>query len=141
METANTTMITIETTVNAPVEKVWDYWNAPEHIIKWNSASPDWHTPRAENDLRPGGKIASRMEARDGSMGFDFWGIYDEVRNNEYIEYTLGDGRKVQISFAANGNTTQITERFDPENVNPREMQQYGWQAILDSFKTYTEAN
>lgn len=141
METANATMITIETTVNAPVEKVWNYWNAPEHITKWNSASPDWHTPRAENDLRPGGKIASRMEAKDGSMGFDFWGIYDEVRNHEYIEYTLGDGRKVKINFATNGNSTKITESFDPENVNPREMQQYGWQAILDSFKHYTEAN
>jgi uncharacterized protein YndB with AHSA1/START domain len=141
METANATMITIETTVNAPVEKVWNYWNTPEHITRWNSASPDWHTPRAENDLRPGGKISARMEAKDGSMGFDFWGIYDEVRNNEYIEYTLGDGRKVTINFATNGNTTRITERFDPETTNPREMQQGGWQAILDSFKRYTETN
>lgn len=141
METAKTTMITIETTVNAPIEKVWNYWNTPTHITRWNSASPDWHTPSAENDLRPGGKISARMEAKDGSMGFDFWGVYDIVRNHEYIEYTLGDGRKVTINFATNGNTTKITERFDPENTNPREMQQGGWQAILDSFKRYTEAN
>jgi uncharacterized protein YndB with AHSA1/START domain len=92
METANKTKITIETTVQAPIEKVWKCWTSPEHITKWNNASDDWHTPFAENDLKPGGKFSSRMEARDGSVGFDFWGIYDEVKINERIEYTMGDG-------------------------------------------------
>ena len=84
--------ITVEAIVNAPVEKVWKLWTSPEHIIKWNNASDDWHTPKAENDLREGGKFLSRMEAKDGSFGFDFGGVYDVVKNNEYIEYTLGDG-------------------------------------------------
>ena len=94
METQNKTVITIESTVNAPVEKVWQYWSKPEHITKWNNASDDWHTPRAENDLRTGGKFSARMEAKDGSMGFDFGGMYDDVRENELIAYTIGDGRK-----------------------------------------------
>ena len=99
METQNKTVITVENTVNAPIEKVWEYWEKPEHITKWSNASDDWHTPRAENDLRTGGKFVSRMEAKDGSMGFDFGGTYDEVRNNEYIEYTMGDTRKVKVTF------------------------------------------
>lgn len=139
METQNKTVITIETTVNAPIEKVWEYWGKPEHITKWNNASDDWHTPHAENDLRKGGKFSSRMEAKDGSFGFDFGGIYDEVRKNEYIEYTLGDGRKVKVNFTANGNETKVTECFEIEGQNPAEMQRAGWQAILDNFKKYTE--
>src|SRR3977135_4303358 len=102
--------ITVKNTVNAPVEKVWKLWTGPEHIIKWNNASDDWHTPRAENDLRPGGSFLSRMEAKDGSMGFDFGGIYDVVRNNEYIEYTIGDGRKVKITFTGQGDKTKVVE-------------------------------
>lgn len=141
METQETTIITVENTINAPVEKVWEFWSKPEHITKWCSASDDWHTPRAENDLRTGGKFLSRMEAKDGSFGFDFGGVYDEVRNNEYIEYTMGDGRKVKITFSANGNTTKVVESFDAESTNPVEMQRGGWQAILDNFKKYTEAN
>lgn len=139
METENKTVITVETTINAPVEKVWEYWTKPEHITKWNYASEDWHTPSAENDLRVCGHFTSRMEAKDGSMGFDFGGVYDKVKPNEIIEYTLGDGRKVKIIFSTDGNTTKVVESFDAENTNPVEMQKSGWQAILTNFKNYTE--
>ena len=141
METQNKTIITIENTINAPVKKVWEYWTKPEHIIKWNNASDDWHTPRAENDLRVGGSFVARMEAKDGSMGFDFGGIYDEVKNNEYIEYTIGDGRKVNITFTGNDNTTKVVESFEAESTNPVDMQRACWQNILDNFKKYTESN
>ena len=131
----------IERTCNAPVEKVWQYWTQPEHITKWNSASDDWHTPRAENDVREGGKFQIRMEAKDGSMGFDFFGVYDKVKRNEYIEYTMGDGRKVQVSFTGEGNKTKLVESFEAENTNSVELQKGGWQSILDSFKKHTETN
>ena len=140
METKEKTVVTVSTVINAPVAKVWEYWSKPEHITQWCSASDDWHAPKAENDLRTGGKFSTRMEAKDGSMGFDFGGVYDEVKNNEYIEYTMGDGRKVQVSFAAKGNTTAIVEKFEAEEMNPVEMQRGGWQAILDNFKNYTES-
>lgn len=104
MNTTNQVNITVEATVNAPVETVWNAWTSPEHIVKWNCASEDWHTPKAENDVRTGGKFMSRMEAKDGSFGFDFEGIYDEVKVNEIIAYTLGDNRKVRITFNGNGN-------------------------------------
>ena len=139
MSTEKKIAITIETVVNAPVEKVWENWNAPEAIIKWNSAHPDWHTPWATNDLRVGGKITSRMEAKDGSMGFDFGGTYDEVELHKTIAYTLGDDRKVRITFTPEGNRTRVTETFDAEDQNPHDMQRAGWQAILDNFKSYTE--
>ncbi len=116
METQNKTIITVENSINAPVEKVWQYWTQPEHITKWNNASDDWHTPRAENDLRVGGSFVSRMEAKDGSVGFDFGGVYDQVRNNEYIEYTLGDGRKVKITFSGQGSTTEVVENFEAKH-------------------------
>jgi uncharacterized protein YndB with AHSA1/START domain len=141
METANKTMITVETTVNAPVEKVWNYWGGPEHITKWCTATPEWHTPTAANDLRTGGKFSSRMEAKDGSMGFDFGGIYDEVKDHERIAYTMGDGRTVEVNFSKEGNATKIVETFEAESMNPVEMQRGGWQAILDNFKKYTESN
>lgn len=141
METQQKTVLTVETTINAPVEKVWQYWTSPEHITQWCSASDDWHTPTAENDLRTGGKFSSRMEAKDGSMGFDFAGVYDEVRSNDYLEYTMGDGRKVDITFSAIGNQTKVIENFEAETTNPIEMQQGGWQAIIDNFKKYTESN
>lgn len=140
MATQEKTVITIESTINAPVEKVWELWTKPEHITKWNHASDDWHSPYAENDLRVGGKFAARMEAKDGSMGFEFGGIYDEVRNNEYIEYTLGDGRKVMVTFTTDGGSTRVVESFDAENTHPHDMQRGGWQAILDNFKKYTES-
>ena len=135
------TVITVENTVNAPVEKVWEYWNKPEHIVNWAAASDDWHTIRAENDLRAGGSFNSRMEAKDGSFGFDFCGIYDEVRINEYMGYTLDDGRKVSINFSTDGNSTRVLESFDAEQTNPIEMQRTGWQNIMDNFKKYTEAS
>lgn len=141
METQETTVITVESIIDAPVAKVWESWTKPEHITKWSFASDDWHTPWAENDLRVGGKFASRMEAKDGSFGFDFGGVYDAVTENEYIEYTLGDGRKVKISFTPQGNKTKVVESFDAENTNSVELQRGGWQAILDNFKKYTEAN
>lgn len=140
METASKTAITVEATVIAPVEKVWEFWTNPTHITKWCAASDDWHTPRAENDLRTGGSFSSRMEAKDGSFGFDFGGIYDAVETNKLIAYTLGDGRKVSIVFAAGGSDTKVTETFDAESENAVEMQRAGWQAILDNFKKYTEA-
>lgn len=141
METANKTKVTVEATVNATVEKVWKYWTSPEHICKWNTASPEWHTPRAENDLNVGGKFTSRMEAKDGSMGFDFWGIYDEVKTNELIASTMGDGRMLKVVFTSANNATKIEETFEAETENPLEMQRGGWQAILNNFKKYTEEN
>jgi uncharacterized protein YndB with AHSA1/START domain len=141
METANKTTITVETTVKAPVEKVWKFWTEPEHIKKWNYASEDWHTPHAENDLRVGGQFSSRMEAKDGSFGFDFGGIYDAIKEHEHIGYTIGDGRKVTIDFKGQGKETKVIETFEAENTHSIEMQKGGWQAILNNFKKYTEAN
>ena len=141
METATKTTITVENTVKAPVEKVWSFWTKPEHITKWNNASDDWHTPHAENDLRTGGKFLARMEAKDGSFGFDFGGVYDEVKTNELISYTIGDGRKVAIEFTDNGNETKVVETFEAEDINSIDLQRTGWQAILDNFKKYVENN
>ncbi len=133
--------IKIETKVNAPIEKIWDYWVEPEHIVQWSHASDDWHTPRAENDIRTGGKFVSRMEARDGSMGFDFGGVYDEVIQYKRIAYTMGDDRSVTIDFNEENDGVRIVQSFDPESRNSREMQRDGWQAILDNFKKYVEGN
>ena len=141
METKNAVFITVENTVNAPIEKVWLYWTNPGHISKWNNASDDWHTPSAENDLRIGGSFVFRMEAKDGSMGFDFTGVYDAVKTHEYIEYTIADGRKVKIYFSENGNSTKVVESFEAETVHSTDLQKSGWQAILDNFKKYTEAH
>lgn len=139
METNEKTQITVETTVNVPVEKAWKVWTTPDDIVHWNNASDDWHTPKAENDVRVGGKFNCRMEAKDGSFGFDFWGVYDEVKPNELIAYTLGDDRKVSVIFKGNGNETRIVETFEAENTNPIDMQKGGWQAILNNFKKYAE--
>jgi uncharacterized protein YndB with AHSA1/START domain len=133
--------ITVENTVKAPVEKVWQFWTLPEHITKWSNASDDWHTPFAENDLKVGGKFLSRMEAKDGSFGFDFGGVYDNVKINQVIAYTIGDGRKVKINFSPNGDETKIVETFEAEKTNSVEMQKGGWQSILDNFKKYAETN
>ena len=132
-------IITIKTIVNASIETVWTYWTEPEHIKKWNSASEDWHTTVAENDLRVHGKFLSRMEAKDGSFGFDFGGVYDEIKLYDVIAYTLGDERKVRIDFVFKDNKTEVTETFEAESTNSIEMQQAGWQSILDNFKRYTE--
>ena len=135
------TVVTVESTIQAPVEKVWETWTQPKHITQWCNASEDWQAPRAENDLREGGSFVTRMEAKDGSMGFDFGGVYDAVRKNEYIEYTMADGRKVQITFYPKGKETKVVESFEAESQNPVELQRGGWQAILDNFKKYTESN
>lgn len=141
METGNKVTITVESIVHAPVEKVWEYWTEPQHITKWSFASDDWHAPHAENDVRVGGKFLTRMEAKDGSFGFDFGGVYDEVQINELISYTLGDGRKVTITFVAQENGTKVLESFEAEGTHPIEQQQAGWQAFLDNFKTYCETS
>jgi len=140
MESTNKT-ITVSAIVNAPIGKVWEYWTTPENIIEWNSASEDWHTPRAENDLRVGGKFFSRMEAKDGSFGFDFGGVYDGVIEHKLISYTMGDGRKVEVNFLDEGDATKIIETFEAESANSFEQQKGGWQAILDNFKRYTESH
>ncbi|WP_313807223.1 SRPBCC family protein [Flavobacterium sp.] len=133
--------ITVAATVNAPMNKVWQFWSEPEHIVNWNNASNDWHTTKAVNDLKRGGNFNYRMEAKDGSFGFDFEGKYSEVILNESIEYTIADGRKVQILFEALDDETHITETFEAEEVHPEELQQDGWQAILNNFKRYTETH
>jgi uncharacterized protein YndB with AHSA1/START domain len=141
MATLEKTAITIGAEINAPVEKVWEFWTNPKHIVHWNNASDDWHTPKAENDLRVGGKFLSRMEAKDGSMGFDFIGAYSKVEPLRQIEYTLEDDRRVQISFAAEGDKTTVTETFEAEQENSRELQQSGWQSIVNNFKRYVETS
>ena len=140
METkAELKVITVQTVIKAPVKKVWRLWSEPNHIINWCSASDDWHTPRAENDLRADGKFLTRMEARDGSFGFDFTGKYNKVELYKQINYAIDDGRKVEILFDENDNETIVRESFDAENINSVEDQKKGWQAILDSFKKYVE--
>lgn len=133
--------ITVQATVSAPVEKIWELWNSPEHIIKWYAASNEWHTPKAKNDLRTGGKFLYRMEARDGSVGFDFEGTYETVIKYVLIVYSIADGRKVKIYFAGEGGETNIVETFEAENTHTTEQQRAGWQAILNNFKKYTEEN
>lgn len=131
--------ITIKTSVHAPLQQVWECWTSPEHIVKWNAASEDWHCPRATNDLREGGCFTSRMEAKDGSMGFDFGGVYTKVIPMETIAYTMGDDRKVKVHFEEREGKTNVVEIFEPEEENSRERQQEGWQSILDKFKEYTQ--
>ncbi len=140
METKTKTAITVEVTVKAPVEKVWQYFNAPEHIVNWAHASDDWHAPAASNDLQVGGKLTTTMAAKDGSFSFEFWGIYTEIVEHKFIAYTLGDDRKVTITFTSQGNETKVVETFEAEDTHSIEMQQGGWQAILNNFKKYTEA-
>ena len=140
METLKKSVISVQTKIDAPISLVWKYWTTPEDITRWNNASDDWHTPRAENDLRTGGKFSYRMEARDGSTGFDFGGVYDKVILNKQIDYTIGDGRKVNIVFSTVGNKTEVVETFETENIHSIEIQRNGWQSILDNFKKYAEA-
>lgn len=133
------TSITIEATILADVKKVWDAWTKPEHITKWNFASDDWQCPSAENDLTPGGKYKARMEAKDGSFGFDFEAVYDDIVEHEKIAYTMLDGRKAVTTFKEEDGKTQVTTTFDAEGTNPVDMQRDGWQAILNNFKNYVE--
>lgn len=141
MENSRANRITVETVVNAPIDKVWRQWSTPSDIMKWNSANEDWHTPHAENDLRAGGKFMSRMEAKDGSFGFDFGGVYDEVEHHKKIAYTMEDGRQVEVVFEEDGQDTIVKETFDAESQNSLELQRSGWQSILDNFKRYVESN
>ena len=132
-------MITVQSNINAPIEKVWECWTTPEHITKWNNASDDWYTPYAENDLRAGGKFKSTMASKDGAISFDFEGEYSLIEQNRTIKYAMADGRKVEINFATMKSEVVLIESFDPEKLNPEEMQRSGWQAILDNFKRYVE--
>lgn len=137
MEHTERTSITVETTVPVSPELAWAYWTEPKHIVEWNQASADWHTPRAENDLRVGGKFSSRMESRDGKYGFDFGGVYDAVEPYHTLNSTLGDERKVFVTFEPVASGTRIIETFEAESENTVELQRQGWQAILDSFRSY----
>lgn len=131
--------ITIEAVVAATRERVWACWTAPEHIVSWNFASDGWCCPNAESDLRVGGRYRARMEAKDGSFGFDFEAIYDEVSAPQALTYTMEDGRKVTTRFEMQGGSTRVTQTFDAEESNSIEVQRDGWQAILDNFKAYVE--
>ncbi|MBN8538426.1 MAG: SRPBCC family protein [Deltaproteobacteria bacterium] len=133
--------IQIEATISTTLPKVWQYWTEPNHITQWNFAVPEWCCPRATNDLSVGGKYSARMEAKDGSFGFDFEAIYNEVIIQKKLAYTLTDGRKVVTSFERVGDATKVTTVFDAENQNPVEMQKNGWQSILNNFKKYAEEN
>lgn len=135
------TTITVETIVRAPIEKVWEFWTKPEHIVKWAFASDDWEAPHAENDVRVGGKFKTVMSAKDKSASFDFAGVYTNIRNYDLIEYDMSDGRHAKIDFKEISDGVKITTVFDPENENPLEMQHSGWQSILDNFKKYAESN
>ena len=136
----NENTITVQTNIQVPIEKAWEFWSGPEHITQWNFATEEWHCPKAENDLKPGGRFVWRMEAKDGSMGFDYSGTYVKVIPNELIEKKLDDDRMVRINFKSQDNSTLITETFEAENQNPIELQRNGWQAILDNFKRYAES-
>lgn len=137
----NKVKVTIQAQINASPNKVWDFWTNPKHIVNWNFASDDWCCPRAENDLRVGGKYSARMEAKDKSFGFDFECTYTEVVNLKTINYTMGDGRTAHTTFEPSNNGTKVTTIFDAEGTNSVEMQKNGWQAILNNFKKYTESH
>lgn len=137
----NSVLLSIDTIVEAPVEKVWKYWTLPEHITQWNQASDDWYCPSATNDLKAKGSFSYRMAAKDGSFSFDFSGIYDEVIVHKKIKYTLEDNRTVNIDFIPQGSHIKIIESFEAEETNSLDLQQGGWQAILNNFKKYTETN
>lgn len=141
MQTKNFTVITVSAFIHAPVEKVWNYFSQPAHITKWYFASDDWHAPYADNDLKVNGKFKTTMAAKDGSMGFDFEGVYSNVIPEKLIEYQLADSRTVKVEFINRDNYTEIIETFDAENENSPEMQKAGWQSILDNFKRYVESN
>ncbi|MES2811041.1 MAG: SRPBCC domain-containing protein [Bacteroidota bacterium] len=132
--------ITVRTTLNTPVEKVWDYFTKPEHIVNWNFASDDWHCPKSENNLEVGKQFMSTMASKDGSISFDFTGTYTEIIPHKRIVYSIdGDGRKVIAKFQVLDGKTIVTEIFEPESQNPIELQRGGWQSILNNFKKYTE--
>jgi uncharacterized protein YndB with AHSA1/START domain len=134
-------IIHIQVTVAAPIEKTWDYYTNALHIQNWNFATEDWHCPEATSDLQVGGKFSYRMEAKDGSFAFDFEGAFDEVKINEKLAYTISDGRKVEVFFEDHHHQSEVRIHFEAEEMNPAELQQQGWQAILNNFKMYVEHN
>ena len=132
-------LLVVSSIVNAPIQQVWQYWNQPEHIINWNFASEDWHCPKAENNLIVNGEFHYLMAAKDASFSFDFWGTYTAIEFEKSIEIILGDGRKLWVHFEGSNNGTKVTESFEPESENSVELQQMGWQSIVDNFKKYVE--
>lgn len=132
--------ITVETTINSDLNTVWEAWNNPEDIKKWNAAQDDWHTTQSTVDLREGGTFSSRMEAKDGSVGFDFEGTYTRIEPKKVIAYEMSDGREVTVRFAEQPDGVLVEEIFDAETENPPEMQRQGWQSILDNFRRHVEA-
>lgn len=140
METLEKNTITVEATIDQPVERVWEYWTNPEHITAWCAVSGEWHALFVENDLRTGGHFKTTMAAQDGSRTFDFQGVYTLVEPYRSLEYTIEDGRKVQVTFTRQGNRTKITETFEAEEVNPVDAQRVGWQAMLDNFNAFVES-
>jgi uncharacterized protein YndB with AHSA1/START domain len=135
------TTITVETIIQSSVEKLWEYWTEPEHIVNWAFASDHWEAPHAENDVRVGGKFRTVMAAKDKSASFDFTGVYSTVKIPELLEYDMDDGRHVKVEFAKLPQGVRVIETFEPEETNPKEMQKSGWQAILDNFKRYVEGS
>jgi uncharacterized protein YndB with AHSA1/START domain len=131
--------LTVQALARTDLNTAWSAYNTPDDITQWNTPDPSWHSPRSQVDLREGGKFNTRMEAKDGSMGFDFEGTYTKVVPNEVIEYRMGDGREAIVRFSEEPEGTRIRVDFDPESENPTEMQQEGWQAILDNFARYVE--
>lgn len=132
-------LITIEATINAPIETVWDLWTKPEHVMQWNHASKDWHCPKASSDFIVNGEFHYTMAAKDGSVDFDFWGTFTKIIDKSFIEIYLGDGRELNIQFETDGDGTKVIETFEPEEVNSIDLQKQGWQAILTNFKSYVE--
>ena len=131
--------ITVESVVKADLNRVWAAWNNPEDIKRWNAASDDWHTPQARVDLREGGKFVARMEAKDGSEGFDFEGTYTRIEPSKLIEYRMSDGREVRVEFKPQPGGVLVKETFDAETENTADLQRQGWQAILDNFAKHVE--
>ncbi len=140
MNDTKPTTITVETQINAPIDKVWKMWNDPKDIVQWNHASSDWHAPRSSNDLRVGGKFNTTMAAKDGSVSFDFIGEYTAVQPNQFIAYKIADGRQVHIKFSNEGAQTKVVESFEAETKHPLDIQRDGWQAILDNFRKHVES-
>lgn len=132
-------LLSVTSTIQAPIEKVWDFWTKEKHVIHWNFAIAEWHCPIATNNLVEGGEFHYTMAAKDNSMSFDFWGTYQKIEIHKYIEIVLGDGRAMKVKFESAGTNTVVTEEFEPEQQNPPERQQAGWQMILDNFKKYVE--
>ncbi|WP_264210692.1 SRPBCC family protein [Leisingera thetidis] len=135
----NKQQITIGTTIDAPIDRVWQAYTTPADITRWNFASDDWCCPSAEADLKLGGKYKARMEAKDGSFGFEFEAVYEELAPNKALTLAMTDGRKARTTFASAGGKTKVATTFDAEEQNPLEMQRDGWQAILNNFRAYLE--